>query len=153
MIQLSQSQQQDIDTAFLEAREWERGQPDVPAKTLDVVRHGQCEMGKIILKLTLTCASAARIVTQLSWMWEEAWQKFTVGWISLCVKLKNSDEKNCASRKVPVLCQQYDTVCFPPLFMLCVAKKLSNLIVIKVVRVFSSNLEMTWKPAVLLALS
>lgn len=62
--------------------------------------------------------------------------------LSQC-EMKNSDEKNCASRKVPVLCQQYDIVCFSPLFMLRVAKKISNMMVVKMVTVFSSSLEIT----------
>lgn len=48
-------------------QESEKGdQPDVPAKSLDIVRYSQCEMGKIILKVILICASAAGIVTQFS---------------------------------------------------------------------------------------
>lgn len=47
-------------------QESEKGdQSRVPAKTLDIVRYSQCKMGRIILELTLSGASAAGIVTHL----------------------------------------------------------------------------------------
>lgn len=52
-------------------------------------------------------------------IWEEVCHIFIAGWNSTCGK--NSDEKNRASRKLPLLCQAINTVCLPPCFMLYVA--------------------------------
>lgn len=138
-IELTQSEQQHIVLTLLKQESNKRDQPDDPVKSLDG-RHNQCEIGKIILKLPLIFATVAGIVTLFSWMWEEAWEKIAAGWNSpfeteTVMKDWHQEKfRSCAS----------NMFFSSPFYALC-CKKLTKMMVIKMVTVFFSSWETTWK--------
>lgn len=138
---LTQSQQQHVVRTLLKQESNKRDQPDDPVKSLDG-RHSQCEIGKNILKPTLICASVAGIVTLFSWMLRRGMGKN-------CSRMKFSlfeTEKQWWMTDIKKNSCPVPAICFfPPLFILCVAKNLTKMMVIKMVTVFFSSWETTWK--------
>lgn len=124
-------------------QESEKGdQSHVPAKSLDTVRYSQCKMGRIILELILSGASAAGIVTHFRNMgrgmaYIHSRMKFSLcekqWWESWCI-----EKTSC-----PVPANQY--CLFTPSFYALYCKS-QDMIIIEVVAVFSCSLEVTWKP-------